>query len=207
MNQIRDLETLRQLLGEPKPTTVAKIHTALTAQAREFIGHSPLMMLSTATEAGEPTVSPKGDYPGFVRVVDEQTLHIPERQGNNLLFTLRNILENPNIGLLFMVPRSTETLRVRGIAELSADPELCAALATNGRPALLVVTVKVVESYFHCGKAFIRSALWQPETWGEAPRVSFAREIAGNQPMDADAINALDCAIQERYAETLRSER
>lgn len=207
MEQIRDMAALRQLLGEPKPTTVAKIHSALTEQAREFIGRSPLMMLSTSTPDGQSTVSPKGDYPGFVQVADEVTLHIPERQGNNLLFTLQNILDNPHVGMLFMVPRSTETLRVRGRAAITADPALCEALATNGRPALLVMTVTVIESYFHCGKAFIRSALWQPESWAEPPRVSFAREIAANKPMDENAIEELDCAIQQRYAETPRSQR
>lgn len=207
MPLIQERAALRQLVGEPKPITVAKIHTKLTGQAQDFITRSPLMMLATASANGEATVSPKGDYPGFVQVENEQTLLIPERQGNNLLFTLQNIIDNPQVGLLFMVPRSTETLRVQGTAELTTDAELCHKLSANGRPALLVVTVKVVESYFHCGKAFIRSALWQPETWSEPPRVSFAREMAANTPMDPQAIEELDCTIQNHYAETLRSER
>jgi PPOX class probable FMN-dependent enzyme len=207
METIRDVATLRQLLGEPKETTRCKIHRQLTEQAQNFIHHSPLVMLSTATAVGVSTVSPKGDYPGFVQVRNERTLYIPERQGNKLLFTLHNILENPYIGLLFLVPRTRETLRVHGQACLTTDPGLCRELSAHNQPALLAIKVDVTESYFHCGKALIRSDLWNPESWGEGVPISFATEIAANKSMSQDSIGELENAIASSYQNTLRSER
>lgn len=207
MDTIRDLQTLRQLTGEASDTTRAKIQRRLTEQAQEFIRHCPLVLLSTATPSGASTISPKGDYPGFVHVQDEQTLLLPERKGNNLLFTLQNILDNPQVGLLFMVPRSKETLRVHGEAELSAAPELCRMLAAHNQPALLAIKIKVTESYFHCGKALIRSSLWKPDDWGEGVTISFAREMAANKRMDAQDIQQLDQNIANTYRNTPRSQR
>ena len=112
--------------------------------------------MRTSSQSGESAVSPRGDQPGFVTVRDEVTLYIPERQGNKLIFSLQNILENPNVGLLFMVPGTNETLRIRGKAELTADAELCQELSSRGKAALLVIVVRVTECYFHCAKAFIR---------------------------------------------------
>lgn len=207
MPAIQDLATLRQLLGEPKETTRCKIHRQLTAQAQNFIRHSPLVMLSTADAQGNSTVSPKGDYAGFVQVGDANTLYIPERQGNKLLFTLQNLLENPRLGLLFLVPRTRETLRVHGEATLTTDADLCEQLAVHGRPALLVIKVRVTDSYFHCGKALIRSDLWNPQSWGEGVPVSFATEIAANKPMEENSIRELEQAIESSYQATQRSER
>jgi PPOX class probable FMN-dependent enzyme len=207
MEAIQDMATLRRLLGEPKETTRCKIHHKLTAQAQKFIRHCPLVMLSTSDADGASTVSPKGDYAGFVQIDDEQTLYIPERQGNKLLVTLQNIIENPRIGLLFLVPRTRETLRVHGTASLTADPTLCGELGAHNKPALLVIKVDVTESYFHCGKALIRSDLWNPQSWGEGVPVSFATEIAANKPMEQDSIQELENAIASSYQSTLRSER
>ena len=203
MEQIRDLETLRAMLGEPKWNTPAKIQPALTEQARAFIARSPLMMLSTADAEGEPTVSPKGDAPGFVHVHDERTLYIPERRGNNLIFGFQNILQNPQIGLLFSVPGTCETLRVQGKAELVTDDALCQQFAARDVPALLITVVHIERCYFHCAKAFIRGQIWEPETWAAPVRVSITREKAANTPMTEDEIVVGDAEARERLKTTL----
>lgn len=203
MEQIRDLDTLRAMLGEPKWNTPAKIHATLSEQAREFIARSPLLMLSTADAQGEPTVSPKGDAPGFVHVHDDRTLYIPERRGNNLLFGFQNILQNPQVGLLFSVPGTCETLRVQGEAELVTDTALCAQFAARGVPALLITVIHIRRCYFHCAKAFIRGQIWEPETWTEPVRVSMGREKAANTPMSEGDIVVHDAEARERLKTTL----
>jgi PPOX class probable FMN-dependent enzyme len=112
-------------------------------------------------------VAPKGDGPGFVRVADERTLLIPERKGNKLVFSLQNILANPKVGLIFLLPGTGETLRVSGDAELVDDRELSESFIERGKPALLVTRVRVTQCYFHCAKAFLRAELWKPETWAD----------------------------------------
>lgn len=199
MARIADLEHLRRLIGEPSPQVVHKMHRRLTATARDFIARSPLFLLGTVDAAGQPMVSPKGDPAGFVHVEDDTTLLVPERKGNKLVFTLTNVLGNPRVALIFLVPGTDETLRVEGEAELLDDPMLCERFFERGRPALLMMRIRVTNCYFHCAKAFLRSALWQPETWGERVRVSFGAEIAANGGMKAAEIAAFDAAVQGRY--------
>lgn len=124
MERIKNIEQLRNIISQPTPVAHLKIQKQLNERARSFIQHSPLVMLSTSNEGGESTISPKGDLPGFVLIEDSQTLCLPERRGNRLLFSLQNILHNPNIGLLFIVPGTNETLRISGTAELIADDAL-----------------------------------------------------------------------------------
>ena len=199
LEPIRDLQGLRQVLGEPRPLTYFKIHQKLNAKAQDFIRHSPLLMLSTANCKGESTVSPKGDLPGFVIIGDERTIFIPERTGNKLIFSFQNILENSNVGLLFMVPGTHETLRIRGRAELAAEPGLCQKMASRGKPALMVMVVKITEAYFHCAKAFLRSSVWQPESWPEKIKISFGEEISCNSDLSEGEIRKLDAGVDERY--------
>lgn len=194
---------MRQLLGQPRPLTRFKIQKNLNARAQNFIRHSPLMMLSTSSQSGESTVSPKGDHPGFVFIQDDLTLYVPERQGNKLLFSLQNIVDNPNVGLLFIVPGTTETLRVQGVAELTADEELCRKLSSRGKDALLVMIVRVTECYFHCAKAFLRGSVWQPESWPQPIKISFGEEISCNSSLSEDAIHELDSGIAKRYVTDL----
>jgi PPOX class probable FMN-dependent enzyme len=203
MKMIKDTETLREILGQPRPLTRFKIQKKLNARAQDFIRHSPLMMLSTSSRGGESTVSPKGDQPGFVFVRDELTLYVPERQGNKLIFSLQNILDNPNVGLLFIVPGMSETLRVQGVAELTADEELCRSLTSRGKAALLVMIVRVTECYFHCAKAFLRGSVWQPESWSQPIKISFGEEISCNSSLTEEAIRELDTGIANRYVTDL----
>jgi hypothetical protein len=146
-----------------------------------------------------PTVSPKGDQPGFARVVDERTLLIPERKGNKLIYSLQNLLDNPKIGLIFLVPGTCETLRVQGSAQLSEDRLLCEKLSARGSPALLAIKVQVEACYFHCAKAFLRAELWKPETWPPPVKVSFGEEIAQRGGLDASQVAEFDAGVQARY--------
>jgi uncharacterized protein len=201
--RIETLEQLRAILGHPSDLTQGKIHQRLTPQAVDFIGRSPLLILATADRNGMPTASPKGDAPGFVHVQGDHTLLVPERLGNKLVSSFRNILENPRAGLFFFVPRCFETLRVSGAVELLHDVALAKQLQAKGKPALLTMRVTVTESYFQCGKALIRSSLWQPESWPAESSVSFGREIGGNLGQDAAFAADLDSRVRQRYCDSL----
>lgn len=160
-------------------------------------------MLSTADADGRLDASPKGDGPGFVEVVDEKTLLIPDRLGNRLAYGHRNILANPRVGVLFMIPGTPETLRVNGHAALTADPDLLQRLEARGRPAVLAIRVGVEEVLFHCAKAFLRAKLWQPETWAERHRVSFGEMYVKTRKAPPEAAATIDAAIDRDYRENL----
>ena len=199
MARIETPDALRKLIGSPSELVPHKIHRDLNARAIDFIGKSPMLMLSTADAQGQATVSPKGDPAGFVHVEDSRTLLIPERKGNKLIFSLTNILANSRIGLIFLVPGTCETLRVQGEAELLDDAALCAKVAARGSKALLVIRVRVTECYFHCAKAFLRSDLWKPETWPEKMAISFGEEIAESGGIGRESIREFDRAVAGRY--------
>ena len=199
MRLIENAATLRAMLGEPSALVPYKIHAQLTAQARAYIAASPFLLLATADAKGMPTISPKGDGRGFVHLADARTLYLPERKGNRMLISLANVLENPKVGLIFLLPRCEETLRISGRASLVDDPALNQRLSARGSPALLCMRIEIEEVYFHCAKAFLRSGLWQPETWGEPLKISFGQEIALRKAMDTAAVNQLDSEIAARY--------
>ncbi len=190
---------LRALIGAPSELVRLKIHDALNATARAFIARAPIAFLATCGRDGMPTVSPKGDAPGFAQVEDERTLLLPERKGNKLIFSLQNILENPQVGLIFLVPGTCETLRVQGRAQLLDDAALCERLAARGSGALLVMRIAVEACYFHCAKAFLRAGLWEHEAWPDPIHVSFGAEIAQHGGFAADAVKDFDAAVQSRY--------
>jgi PPOX class probable FMN-dependent enzyme len=190
---------LRELIGEPSELVHLKVQAALSAAAREFVARSPMAFLATCGKDGMPTVSPKGDAPGFVRAADERTLLVPERKGNKLAFSLQNILCNPKVGMIFLVPGTCETLRVQGSAELLDDAQLCAQLSSRGNSALLVIRVAVEACYFHCAKAFLRADLWSPQAWPGRIAVSFGQEIAARGGLKREEIDAFDSAVQARY--------
>ena len=160
--RITDVSTLRELVGSPSERAVRKQLAALDAHCRAFIQLSPFVLLGTSSASGGCDVSPKGDAAGFVLVLDDSTLVIPDRPGNRRLDSLQNILENPHVGLLFLAPGMDETLRVNGSAELVQDEDLLDRLAVDGKRPLLGILVHVEEAFLHCGKAFLRSHLWDP---------------------------------------------
>lgn len=156
-------ETALRALFPPVHTLAAlKSLDLLDTHAREFIRRSPFLTIGTQNRDGKADVSPRGDPAGFVRVLDDRTLAIPDRPGNNRLDTLTNILSNPNVGLLFLVPGFDDTLRINGTAQLSTDPRLLVSMAVNERVPTLAIVVTVTEVFLHCAKAFRRSRLWDP---------------------------------------------
>ena len=176
--KISNLEQLREIYGEAHPATAEKKSATLIKKSIDFITKSPFIILSTASAAGLITCSPKGDAPGFVYVQDKKTIFIPDRPGNKLIDGHKNILENPYIGLIFFVPNTRETLRINGKAELEMTTS-CSIGSKRGRPASLVTKITVEESFFHCGKAIIRSNLWNPDSWEEPEKISFGEMLVG----------------------------
>jgi hypothetical protein len=198
-HRIQNIAELRRLIGEPKLPRDPSMFTTLDAFARDYIARAPFLVLSTASAGGALDVSPKGDAPGFVSTLDAKTLVVPDRPGNRLAMGHQNILENPRVGLLFMVPGTSETLRVSGTAELTSDRALLERLAARGRPAVLAIRVHVDECFFHCAKAFLRSNLWKPELWGEPHRVSLGAWAASRMAMPPEVAPSIDAAIAESY--------
>lgn len=151
---------LRALMGEPTELVLRKQLSSLEAHARAFIARSPFILLGTSNARGMCDVSPKGDAPGFVRVLDDTTIAIPDRVGNRRIDSLVNILENPHVGLLFLIPGIGETFRVNGSAILVRDAELLASMEVQGKRPNVAIVVTVEECFLHCPKAFMRSNLW-----------------------------------------------
>jgi hypothetical protein len=200
-HKIESLEELREIIGEPNPVTHQKVFAALDEQMTAFVARAPFCLLATADAEGRLGVSPKGDGPGFVWVEDERTLWLPDRKGNKLLFGLQNILANPNVALIFLVPGTDETLRVNGRAELHSDPELLTRLSARGQPALLAIRIGVERCFFHCARAFLRASLWNPASWGEPHRVSFGRQLAPKLGGGEALAVQIDAAIDKGRAD------
>jgi uncharacterized protein len=158
-------QELREIIGAPAARAVLKERPALDEHCRAFISRSPFLLMATAAADGRCDVSPKGDAPGFVTVLDDCHLVIPDRPGNKRLDGMRNLLTNPHVGLLFLIPGRDETLRVNGRATITRDPQLLDRCAARGKTPLLAIGVKVEEWFLHCAKAFLRSRLWRPEQW------------------------------------------
>jgi len=185
--EIRSEEALRGLYGDPGERAVRKQLAALDAHCRTFIAHSPFLVMGTAGVDGAVDTSPKGDAPGFVAVLDDRTLLIPDRPGNNRLDGMRNVLENPQVGLLFMIPGVNETLRVNGRARITTDAALLAPLAVRGRTPASGLLVEVDEVFLHCAKAFIRSRLWDSASQVERGTIpSMGRMLADQLGTDVE---------------------
>jgi len=156
-------DELRELVGQPSEVAVRKQLSALDAHCTAYIARSPFLLLGTASASGTCDVSPKGDSPGFVQVLDERTLVIPDRPGNRRIDSLSNIMDNSRVGLLFLIPGVEETLRVNGRAVISRAPDLLDRTAMNGKRPLLAIVVQVEEAFLHCARSFKRAGLWDPE--------------------------------------------
>jgi PPOX class probable FMN-dependent enzyme len=169
--RVRTEARLREHIGDAAPITRTKVRPALDADLRRWIEASPYVCVGTVDREGRCDVSPRGDEPGFVRILDDRTLVVPERPGNRLADTLTNLLETPAIGMLFLVPGCPETLRVNGVAEIhDGPPELLASLAARGRVPELAIVVRITDAYMHCGRAASRSRIWDPSMEWTSPR-------------------------------------
>jgi PPOX class probable FMN-dependent enzyme len=160
---ITDESQLREIIGEPTALVVTKIAEKLNDLTRQFIERSPFVCIGTCSPDGGLDVSPRGDPAGFVRILDERTLLVPDRPGNRIADTLTNLLHDPRIALLFLIPGVGDTFRVNGTAEIIDDPDLLADSAVDGKPPRLGLLVAIEECYPQCPKAMIRSELWNPE--------------------------------------------
>ena len=201
--RITTVAELRAIFGDPGPIVPKKLLGALDEMALEFIRRSPFLVLSTADAEGNQDASPKGDGPGFVLVENPGSLVIPDRKGNKLIFTLQNILANPHVGMIFLVPGTNETLRVNGTAELSVEPALLERLSARGAPAQIAIRVTVRECFFHCAKAFIRSQLWRPESWGDRIKISWGDYLSRKMGAGEDFARKMDTAVEQDYKNNL----
>jgi PPOX class probable FMN-dependent enzyme len=204
---VTSLAELDGMVPPPGEGAAGKTMHRIERYARQFIGLSPFCCLATSDGKGSSDVTPRGDKPGFVRVIDDNTLLVPERPGNNRMDSLRNIIENPSLGLLFFIPGFEDTLRVNGRGRVTRDPGLLLDSAVDGKPPKFAVLVTVHEAFFHCAKAFRRSRLWDPNA--QLPRntmPTLARIVmdqmaeAAQQALPAQTeVSAWDRAIEEDY--------
>jgi PPOX class probable FMN-dependent enzyme len=164
-NVVTNEQELREVLGTPGARSLLKERCDLDEHSRAFISRSPLLLMATADRDGRCDVSPKGDGPGFVLVLDDHRLVIPDRPGNKRLDGMRNLLVNPRVGLIFLVPGREETLRVNGRACITRDPELLQRCAAHGKTPPVAIGVEVEQCFLHCAKAFRRAQFWAVEHW------------------------------------------
>jgi PPOX class probable FMN-dependent enzyme len=177
-------QRLREILGQPGTRALLKEQPRLDEHFRAFIASSPFLLLATANAAGQCDVSPKGDAPGFVRVLDDTRLAIPDRIGNNRLDGMRNLLQNPHVGLIFLIPGRGDTLRINGEAWIVEDDDILDGMAVQGKRPPFAIGVEVEEAYMHCPRAFMRSGLWKPERWPDPAAVPSMAQIIWDQVPD-----------------------
>jgi PPOX class probable FMN-dependent enzyme len=174
---VDSVEELRALLGEVKGRAATKERVVLHQRDREWLAASPFCVISTAAADGTCDASPKGDPPGFTLVLDDSTIAIPERPGNRRADGYLNILSNPHIGLLYLIPGRNETLRINGQARLVREAPYFDRMVVKGHRPVLAVEVEIEQIFFHCAKAFLRSELWKPQTWNPDVLPSHARLV------------------------------
>jgi len=201
---IADVAELEAVYGPPVEAVQQKAIDHLDEHCRRIIGLSPFVALAAADGDGTTDVSPRGGPPGFVRVLDERRLVVPDATGNRTCDILHRIVAGGGVGLLFVVPGVAETLRVRGTACVTRDPGLREGLETGGKPARLAIVVTVEAAFLHCAKAFIRSSLWQPDTWPEAGALPKPAQIwADHIAMDGLDVDAVDAFVAADYRDEL----
>lgn len=200
--EITTVDQLRQVIGTPLQRAVDKERTSLSPEHISWLRASPFCLVSTASSDGSCDVSPKGDPRGFVHVLDQQTIAIPERPGNKRADGYRNILENPHVGLLFLIPGRGDTLRINGRATLVSEAAYFDDLIVRGNRPVVAIEVAIEQIYFHCAKAFLRSNLWEPPTWSP-DEVPSRAEIARSLERPEDSIEELEAYYGAAYRDGL----
>ena len=204
---ITDEQSLRSLFHATHTLAIQKTQDSLDKHAQAFIRRSPFICIGTQNLDGKADVSPRGDPVGFVKILDQHNLAIPDRPGNNRLDSLVNILANPSVGLLFIIPGFDDTLRVNGQASLVNDPEILESMSVNDRIPKLAIAVKVNEVFLHCAKAFRRSQLWNPDRFQDRDEMPSLSKIILDQttgaPSDDDVMRKIDDELEEEYKKTL----
>jgi PPOX class probable FMN-dependent enzyme len=199
---VSDAAQLEELVGVPVERAARKVRRVLHELDRRWLAASPFCLVATASVDGSCDVSPKGDPPGFARVLDERTIAIPDRPGNRRVDGFRNVLENPGVGLLFVVPGRRDTLRINGVARLLHDAPFFDEMVVAGHRPRLVLLVDVREVFFHCAKAFMRSSLWDPATWDPDALPSVARITKAVQDVE-ESLEELERHYGPSYADKL----
>jgi PPOX class probable FMN-dependent enzyme len=201
---VRTEAELKELAGSPSPLAVNKAIPVLDGHCRDFIAKAPIVFIATADAEGWCDVSPRGDAPGFTAVIDDKHLLIPERPGNRRFDSMRNILDNPHIGLIYIIPGLEETLRISGKACIVKDPGCLAPLEAQGKIPLLGIGVEVEQCFVHCAKAFKRSKLWDSASWpAEESLPSAARMLAAHAGATGLTEKDITAALKESYEKRL----
>ncbi|AOW78625.1 pyridoxamine 5'-phosphate oxidase [Colwellia sp. PAMC 20917] len=199
LDVIESREQFRELMGEPSEKVTRKTLGKLDNHCQNFISRSPFIILTSADSSGNQDVSPKGDPAGFVMILDENTIAIPDRPGNRRADTFENILQNPNVGIIFLVPGKTETLRISGTAKIVRDEKLRTSMSIKGRLPDFALVIEVKEAFFHCSKCMIRSKLWKYEEWANLDGLPLLAETM----VDA---GKLDLSVEEMHQIVLNDE-
>jgi len=174
-HEVSSVAELRSIVGKPDEYVANKVKDRLSPVQREWLAHSPLGFVATTDAQGRVDVSPKGDPPGFVHVIDDRTIAIPERPGNKRVDGYLNVLQNPRVGTVFLIPGRGDTLRINGSARILSDADYFDAMAVKGKRPILALEIDVDEVFFHCAKAFLRSDAWNPSTWNPTAVPSVAQ--------------------------------
>jgi PPOX class probable FMN-dependent enzyme len=201
VDEITTEAQLRELLGEPLPRVAAKDRPRLDAIDEQWLAASPFCLVATAAADGSCDVSPKGDPPGFTVVLDDRTIALPERAGNRRADGFRNILTNPHVGLIYLLPGREDTFRVQGRARLVTDAELLDRMVVRGSRPPLALLVEIESVFYHCAKAFLRSALWDPATWHPEALPPRARIAQAQDRPDESLVD-----LERYYGEHQRAE-
>lgn len=200
-------DALRDLSPATHDLAIKKLHDRIDPHTADFIKRSPFVCIGSQSKLGGADVTPRGDPCGFVKILDDQTLLIPDRPGNNRLDTLSNLITNPAIGLLFLIPGFDDTMRVNGTARVTTDPELLALLAVSKRSPTVAILVHVEEVFIHCAKAFRRSQLWDPgarQNRKELPSLpSIIHDQIGAPVKDPDEAAQLDADLEQAYQSSM----
>ncbi len=194
---IQSREELTQRFGTPGDLVVKHRLPFLDEAAVRFIAQCPFVIVATADAQGRCDASPKGDPPGFIKIADERTLYLPDRSGNKMFQSISNILENPHVGLLLIIPGEEWTMRINGRARIVEDPEILEELSARGRPAQLAIEVKVEECYFHCPRSFKRAELWNSARFHKYQGDSWGKILARRTRMEGEMAEKLDGMIEE----------
>lgn len=196
---ITTLEQLRQIIAEPNELARRKQIAAIDEHCRAFIERSPFLFLATSNARGDCDVSPKGDAPGFVKVLDDTTIVIPDRPGNNRLDSLSNIIENPHAAALFIIPGAEWTLRVNGRATIIRDADILERCAVGGKVPALGVAIEVEEAFLHCPKCMLRSKLWEHEGWTHKDELSFAQIVRDHVKLTDVPVEVIEKALDRAH--------
>jgi PPOX class probable FMN-dependent enzyme len=199
--EVTTVEALRAIVGQPTAAVANKVTDRLSDIHRDWISHSPLCFVATSDADGRVDVSPKGDPPGFVHVLDPHTIAIPERPGNKRVDGYLNVLARPQVGTLFVIPGRGDTVRINGRARILSDAPYFDAMAIAGKRPILALEITVEEVFFHCAKAFLRSDTWKPETWNPEAMPSTAQLARSFKP--DESLEQLQKYYSEEHLRTL----